>query len=152
MARPERTDHRARYCLLSDDHSPCGVWGITSWSLVASGGENFDKRCRDFRRRQNRGISEILGGRRLKSPDRFPLNALLRRFIRIRGAYKPCRRSCGRFILTQFRRFPVLTEERTTFRANECSIESPCTATNGRRTPYFREAGNKIYWSRNPLY
>ena len=151
MARPERTDHRARYCLLSDDHSPCGVWGTTSWSLVASGGENFDKRCRDFRRRQNRGISEILGGRRLKSPDRFPLNALLRRFIRIRGAYKPCRRSCGRFILTQFRRFPVLTEERTTFRANECSIESPCTATNGRRTPYFREAGNKNHRSQNPI-
>ena len=53
---------------------PCGVGGITSWSLVASGGENFDKRCRDFRRRQNRGISEILGGRRLKSPDHILFN------------------------------------------------------------------------------
>ena len=31
---------------------------------MASGGENFDKRCRDFRRRQNRGISEILGGKK----------------------------------------------------------------------------------------
>ena len=87
MFRPVRTDLQARHGLLSDVHSPCGVWGITNWSLVASGGENFDKRCSDFRRRQNRGISEILGGRRLKSPDRFSLNALLRRFIRIRGAY-----------------------------------------------------------------
>ena len=68
--------------------------------------------------------------------------ALLRRFIRLRGAYKPCRRSCGKLALTQFRRFPVLTEGRTTFWANECSIESPGTATHGRRTPYFREAGN----------
>ena len=40
---------------------------------MTSGGENFDKRCRDFVRRKNRGISEILGGRRLKSPDRFSL-------------------------------------------------------------------------------
>ena len=151
MFRPERTVLQARHCLLSDDHSPCGVWGITSWSLMTSGGENLDQRCRDFRRRQNRGISEILGGRRLKSPDRYSFNALLRRFIRIRGAYKPCRRSWGRFILTQFRRFPVLTDERTTFWANECSIESPCTTTNGRRTPYFREAGNKKYGYQNPL-
>ena len=41
---------------------------------MASGGENFDKRCRDFVRRKNRGISEILGGRRLKSPDRYLFN------------------------------------------------------------------------------
>ena len=113
MFRPVRTDLRARYCLLSDDHSPCGVWGITNWSLVASGGENFDKRCRDFRRRQNRGISEILGGRRLKSPDRFSLNALLRRFIRIRGAYKPCRRLCARLRLVLGLRFPLKNDSRT---------------------------------------
>ena len=54
---------------------PCGdKRGIDCWSLVASGGENFDKRCRDFRLWQNRGISEILGGRRLKSPDRCLFN------------------------------------------------------------------------------
>ena len=46
---------------------------LDCWSLVASGGENFDKRCRDFLRRKNRGISEILGGGRLKSPDSFSL-------------------------------------------------------------------------------
>lgn len=38
---------------------------------MTSGGENFEKRCRDFVRRKNRGISKILGGRRLKSPDRY---------------------------------------------------------------------------------
>jgi hypothetical protein len=43
---------------------------------MTSGGENFEKRCRDFIRRKNRGISEILGGRRLKSPDRFSLYIL----------------------------------------------------------------------------
>ena len=43
---------------------------------MTSGGENFDKRCRDFVRRKNRGISEILGGRRLKSPDRFSVYIL----------------------------------------------------------------------------
>ena len=49
MARPERTDVRARHSLLSGDFLPLwGPRGITSWSLVASGGENFDKRCRDF--------------------------------------------------------------------------------------------------------
>ena len=32
------------------------------------------KERRDFVRRQNRGISEILGGRRLKSPDRCLFN------------------------------------------------------------------------------
>ncbi len=41
---------------------------------MASGGENFDKRCRDFVLWQNRGISEILGGGRLKSPDRCLFN------------------------------------------------------------------------------
>ena len=71
MFRPVRTDLQARHGLLSVVILPCGAGGIDSWSLVASGGENLDQRCRDFRRRQNRGISEILGGRRLKSPDRF---------------------------------------------------------------------------------
>ena len=69
MFRPVRTTAQARQGLLSVVILPCGAGGITSWSLVASGGENFDKRCRDFRRRQNRGISEILGGRRRMSPD-----------------------------------------------------------------------------------
>ena len=41
MARPERTDLRARHSLLSGDHSPCGVGGITSWSLLAFGGGNL---------------------------------------------------------------------------------------------------------------
>ena len=89
--------------------------------------------------------------KRRKSPDRFSLTALLRRLVRLRGAYKPCRRLCARICLVQGLRFPVLTEGRTSFWANECSIESPCTATNGRRTPYFREAGNKNDRYQNPI-
>ena len=61
MFRPVRTGLQARHGLLSDVHSPCGVWGITNWSLVASGGENFDKRCRDFRRRQKRNLRNSRG-------------------------------------------------------------------------------------------
>ena len=34
MFRPVRTDAQARHCPLSVDYSPCGVWGITSWSLL----------------------------------------------------------------------------------------------------------------------
>ena len=42
MARPERTDVRARYSLLSGDYLPLwGPRGITSWSLLACGGGNF---------------------------------------------------------------------------------------------------------------
>jgi len=51
---------------------------------VASGGENFDKRCRDFGLWQNRGISEILGGGRLKSPDRCLFNRA-KRVMNVRG-------------------------------------------------------------------
>ena len=47
--------------------------GITSWSLETFGGENVAYGRRDFSRRQNRGVRNILGGERLKSPDRFPL-------------------------------------------------------------------------------
>ena len=50
---------------------------------MASGGENFDKRCRDFRLWQNRGISEILGGRRLKSQDRCLFNRAIASYERL---------------------------------------------------------------------
>ena len=53
---------------------PCGVGGITSLSLTASGGANLGEGCRDFVRRQNRGIRKICGGRRLKSQDRCLFN------------------------------------------------------------------------------
>ncbi len=72
MARPVRTDAQARHCLLSVDYLPLwGPRGITSLSLTASGGANLGEGCRDFVRRQNRGIRKICGGRRLKSQDRF---------------------------------------------------------------------------------
>ena len=35
-------------------------------------------------------------------------NVLLRRFIRIRGAYRLCRRLCARLCLVQGLRFPVI--------------------------------------------
>ena len=85
---------------------------------------------------------------RLKSWPGF--NALLRRFFRIRGAYKQCRRLCARLSLVQFLRFPVFTQGGTTFGAVECSIERPCTNTQERTPPYFREAGNNKKYQ-NPI-
>ena len=41
---------------------------------MASGGANLGEGCRDFVRRQNRGIRKICGGRRLKSQDRYLFN------------------------------------------------------------------------------
>ena len=75
MARPVRTDAQARHCLLSVDYLPLwGPRGITSLSLMASGGANLGEGCRDFVRRKNRGIRKICGGRRLKSQDRYLFN------------------------------------------------------------------------------
>ena len=144
---------RARHGLLSVGHaSPVGIRGaLTVESFGFRGREILHKNVEIFAVGKIAEFARFAGGERRKSPDRFPLNALLRRFIRIRGAYKPCRRSCGRLALTQFRPFPVLTEERTAFWANECSIESPCTATHGRTTPYFREAGNINDGYQNPI-
>ena len=51
----------------TEGHRPAGVF----WLLEE---EILHKERRDFVRRQNRGISEILGGRRLKSPDRCLFN------------------------------------------------------------------------------
>ena len=77
MFRPVRTDAQARHCPLSVDYLPLwGPRGITSLSLTASGGANLGEGCRDFVRRQNRGIRKICGGRRLKSQDRFSLYIL----------------------------------------------------------------------------
>jgi hypothetical protein len=75
MFRPVRTDAQARHCLLSVDYLPLwGPRGITSLSLTASGGANLGEGCRDFVRRQNRGVRKICRGKRRKSPNRFSLN------------------------------------------------------------------------------
>ena len=145
---------RATECWRSTPHcgsegvhsSPVGIRGaLTSWSLMTSGGENFDKRCRDFLRRKNRGISEILGERRLKSPDRYSLMHFWGGLSAIRGAYGPCRILCARLCLVQCIRFPVFTQECTTSRASECPTTSPRTYTQ-ERTPYNISAklGNKM--------
>ena len=67
MARPERTDLRARYSLLSGDHSP--LWG--SGALQAGvfwlwEEEILHKERRDFVRRQNRGVRKICRGKKTK--------------------------------------------------------------------------------------
>ena len=112
---------------------------------MTSGGENFDKRCRDFVRRKDRGISEILVERRLKSPDRFSLTALLRRLFRLRGAYKPCRRLCARLCLVQGLRFPLKNHSRTHGLLGERVLdrEPMHSHTRTHDLRYFREAGNK---------
>ena len=75
MFRPVRTDAQARLFPLSVDYLPLwGPRGISSLSLTASGGANLGEGCRDFVRRQNRGIRKICGGRRLKSQDRCLFN------------------------------------------------------------------------------
>ena len=131
---------------------PCGdKRDIDCWSLLTFGGGKSCIRTQRFCCRQNRGVRKICRGRKAKVSRPYFHFAILRRLARHRVAYKPCRRSCGRLSLTQFRRFPVLTEERTASWANECSIESPCTATHGRRAPYFRKAGNKNDVYQNPI-
>ena len=83
--------------------------------------------------------------KRRKSPDRFSLTALLRRLVRLRGAYKPCRRSCGRLALTQFRRFPLKNNSRTHDLPGERVLdrEPMHSHTRTHDLRYFREAGNK---------
>ena len=71
MARTERTDLRARYDLLSDVHSPCGVGGIDQL-------ESFDFRRREILHKNLEifavgkiaEFAKFAGGKRRKSPDR----------------------------------------------------------------------------------
>ena len=123
MFRPERTDAQARHCPLSVDYSPCGVWGITML-------ESFDFGAKRKRR---------------KSPDRFSLTALLRRLVRLRGAYKPCRRLCARLCLVQGLRFPLKNHSRTHALLGERVLdrEPMHSHTRTHDLRYFREAGNK---------
>ena len=67
MARPERTDVRARHYLLSGDHSP--LWGRghrPAGVFWLSGEEILHKERRDFGRRQNRGVRKICRRRKTK--------------------------------------------------------------------------------------
>ena len=49
ISRATKDDGPLRTAVAKAIMLPCGdKRGIDCWSLVASGGENFDKRCRDF--------------------------------------------------------------------------------------------------------
>ena len=74
MARPERTDVRARHYLLSGDHSP--LWGRghkPAGVFWLSGEEILHKERRDFAVGKIAEFARFAGGERRKSPDRFSL-------------------------------------------------------------------------------
>ena len=74
MARPERTDVRARHYLLSGDHSP--LWGRGHYKLESFGfwGRKFCiKNVELFAVGKIAEFARFAGGERRKSPDRFSL-------------------------------------------------------------------------------
>ena len=76
MARPERTDLRARYSLLSGDHSP--LWGRGHYKLESFGfwGRKFCiKNAEILSVGKIAEFAKFAGGKRRKSPDRFSFNS-----------------------------------------------------------------------------
>ena len=74
MARPECTDIRARYYLLSGDHSP--LWGRGHYKLESFGfwGRKFCiKNVEILSVGKIAEFAKFAGGKRRKSPDRFCL-------------------------------------------------------------------------------
>ena len=74
MARPERTDFRARHSLLSGDHSP--LWGRGHCKLESFGfwGRKFCiKNVEILSVGKIAEFAKFAGGKRRKSPDRFCL-------------------------------------------------------------------------------
>ena len=74
MARPERTDLRARYSLLSGDHSP--LWGRGHDKLESFGfwGRKFCiKNAEIFAVGKIAEFAKFAGGKRRKSPDLISL-------------------------------------------------------------------------------
>ena len=70
MARPERTDFRARHCLLSGDHSP--LWGWGHYKLESFGflGRKFCiKNAEILTVGKIAEFAKFAGGKRRKSPD-----------------------------------------------------------------------------------
>ena len=75
MARPKRTDVRARHYLLSGDHSPCGVGGIDQLeSFGFRGRKSCIKNVEIFAVGKIAEFARFAGGERRKSPDRFSFN------------------------------------------------------------------------------
>ena len=72
MARPERTDIRARYYLLSGDHSPLWGWGHYKLESFGFWRRKFCiKNAEIFAVGKIAEFAKFAGGKRRKSPDRF---------------------------------------------------------------------------------
>ena len=75
MARPERTDVRARQYLLSGDHSPLWGRGIDQLeSFGFRGRKSCIKNVEIFAVGKIAEFARFAGGERRKSPDRFSLS------------------------------------------------------------------------------
>ena len=74
MARPECTDLRARYSLLSGDHSPLWGWGHDKLESFGFWGRKFCiKNAEILSVGKIAEFAKFAGGKRRKSPDRFSL-------------------------------------------------------------------------------
>ena len=72
MARPERTDLRARYSLLSGDHSPLWGWGHNKLESFGFWGRKFCiKNVEILSVGKIAEFAKFAGGERRKSPDRY---------------------------------------------------------------------------------
>ena len=95
MARPERTDLRARHSLLSGDHSPLWGWGHDKLESFGFWGRKFCiKNVEILSVGKIAEFAKFAGGKRRKSPDRFSL-------IRATASYR--RSSSWKLTLTRGR-------------------------------------------------
>ena len=75
MARPERTDLRARHSLLSGDHSPLWGWGHDMLESFGFWGRKFCiKNVEILSVGKIAEFAKFAGGERRKSPDRCLFN------------------------------------------------------------------------------
>ena len=75
MARPERTDLRARHSLLSGDHSPLGGWGHDKLESFGFWRRKFCiKNAEILSVGKIAEFAKFAGGKRRKSPDRCLFN------------------------------------------------------------------------------
>ena len=76
MARPECTDLRARYSLLSGDHSPLWGWGHDKLESFGFWGRKFCiKNAEILSVGKIAEFAKFAGGKRRKSPDRYSFNS-----------------------------------------------------------------------------
>ena len=94
MARPEPTDIRARHSLLSGDHSP--LWGRGHYKLESFGflGRKFCiKNVEILSFGKIAEFAKFAGGKRRKSPDRFPFISWPKAGISLMGGFLTLYRS-----------------------------------------------------------